>query len=615
MKFKKMSLQKKIYICCFTLNLILLFISTGIFYCYTTNSLNQNMEDTLISNTSMLKKDLDLLLETVDNTLKELQTSPSLISIAKNIPDTEENYFSTHIPMRSTFQNAFRSVLSSQNMNGSISYISNSYDHIGVSSSTGALNSIPKESLKAKKRLSSLMEQAFYVSYDPPHKDYWGHDQTVFSVIRSMRDMYNQYGLLILDLDISTLQSLLSDFENPEDYAISILDSDEKLVYSSLQEIDEQIFYQEYQEAASQQKKTFSPNALSLSCFEVSSLTGWTFILSTSTAGYLKSMKELFAISAILFLSLFIIMSGFLYLVTLRLTIPLKKLSSQLKHLKPGKNIKPEEISGSAASYGNDEVTLLTHAVQRFLTEIYEQNIRLTEERRRTLLAHYDAMEAQLNPHFLYNTLAVIGMAGLSNGNTTVSTMCSELANLLRYSLSYNGQSVLLEQEITNAASYLYIMKMRYEDDLVYDWELDSSLDKIPVPKLILQPLIENCFQHGFHHTEQEILPPWKIHIRSQKDETRWYLSISNNGAPFPRDRLQMLYQRIQQFQLPAYGDDTSAQLTQRQGFGLENTILRLHIYYQGEEYFQVNSEPETLTSITIGGPLKPQKPFERRPS
>ena len=83
MKFKKMSLQKKIYICCFTLNLILLFISTGIFYCYTTNSLNQNMEDTLISNTSMLKKDLDLLLETVDNTLKELQTSPSLISIAK----------------------------------------------------------------------------------------------------------------------------------------------------------------------------------------------------------------------------------------------------------------------------------------------------------------------------------------------------------------------------------------------------------------------------------------------------------------------------------------------------------------------------------------------------
>ena len=107
MKFKKMSLQKKIYICCFTLNLILLFISTGIFYCYTTNSLNQNMEDTLISNTSMLKKDLDLLLETVDNTLKELQTSPSLISIAKNIPDTEENYFSSHIPMRSTFQNAF----------------------------------------------------------------------------------------------------------------------------------------------------------------------------------------------------------------------------------------------------------------------------------------------------------------------------------------------------------------------------------------------------------------------------------------------------------------------------------------------------------------------------
>ena len=103
MKFKKMSLQKKIYICCFTLNLILLFISTGIFYCYTTNSLNQNMEDTLISNTSMLKKDLDLLLETVDNTLKELQTSPSLISIAKNIPYTHAFYF----PERFSFCTVF----------------------------------------------------------------------------------------------------------------------------------------------------------------------------------------------------------------------------------------------------------------------------------------------------------------------------------------------------------------------------------------------------------------------------------------------------------------------------------------------------------------------------
>lgn len=611
MKFKKFSFQKKIYICCFTLNLILLFICIGIFYFYTSSSLKQNTRDTLISNTSMLKRDLENLLEAADNTLKELQTNQELISIARKIPDSAENYFSSHTPDRSAFQNAFRSVLFSQGLNGSISYVSNYYDNVGVSASSGALKAIHKQSLKSQKRVTRLMEQTVYVSYASPHKDYWGDNHTVFSVIRSMRDTYNQYGLLILDFDVSDMENLLMDFEKPGDYTISILDAKKELVYSSSKQ-DSKAFYESWRSASDNGSDTFSHNNTSLSCFELSSVTGWTFILTTSTAGYLESMKKLFALSGFLFLSLFIVMSAFLYLVTLRLTIPLKKLSYQLKNLKPGENISPRDITGNDELTGNDEITLLTHAVQGFLSEIYEQNKRLTEARRRTLLAHYDAMEAQLNPHFLYNTLSVIGMAGLSTGNTTVSTMCSELASLLRYSLSYNGQSVLLEQEITNAASYLYIMKMRYEDDLVYEWDLDPALNTMQVPKLILQPLIENCFQHGFHQQDQEILPPWKIHIRSHRDVSRWYLTISNNGADFPQEKLENLYQRIHQFTLPEFEEDSSMELTQRQGFGLENTVLRLNIYYHGEEYFHVDQQENDMTSITIGGPLHPQKIFER---
>ena len=131
----------------------------------------------------------------------------------------------------------------------------------------------------------------------------------------------------------------------------------------------------------------------------------------------------------------------------------------------------------------DNEIIFLTNAIQGYLSEIYDQNQRLTEERHRTLIAHYDAMEAQLNPHFLYNTLSVIGMTGLASGNTDVSDMCTELSQLLRYSLSYTGQSVLLSQEIDNARHYLYIMKIRYEDDLKYEWQLDDSLNDITVPE------------------------------------------------------------------------------------------------------------------------------------
>ena len=218
-----------------------------------------------------------------------------------------------------------------------------------------------------------------------------------------------------------------------------------------------------------------------------------------------------------------------------------------------------------------------------------------------------------MNPHFLYNTLAVIGMAGLSNGNMTVSTMCSELANLLRYSLSYTRQAVLLEQEITNAKSYLYIMKMRYEEDLIYEWNLDESLNSISVPKLILQPLIENCFQHGFQQTEHEILPPWKIRITSFRDDTYWYLSITNNGAPFRKEKLIQLQERLQAFKEPEYDENEFEDLVKRQGFGLENTILRLNIYYQGKEFFDVATDDGTEeTTVTIGGPVMPQNTFDR---
>ena len=187
------------------------------------------------------------------------------------------------------------------------------------------------------------------------------------------------------------------------------------------------------------------------------------------------------------------------------LTQPLRQLTDKLIRLEPGENI--PALPGSV----DNEIIFLTNAIQGYLSEIYDQNQRLTEERHRTLIAHYDAMEAQLNPHFLYNTLSVIGMTGLASGNTDVSDMCTELSQLLRYSLSYTGQSVLLSQEIDNARHYLYIMKIRYEDDLKYEWQLDDSLNDITVPKLILQPLIENCFQHGFHQAGTEILSPMKV--------------------------------------------------------------------------------------------------------
>lgn len=604
MKFRKLSFQKKIYISCFALNLVLLLSCSIFFYYYTADSLRENTQDTIVGNASMLCKEMDMLLRIGDNTLKDLQTDSSLISISRNIRDSSENYFANHVSERYLFQNAFRSVLISQNLKGSISYISGFYDNVGVSASAGASRNISKVNLKKIKELESLMENTSFSSYIPPHEDYWGQGKTVFSVVRVMRDTYHRYGLLILDFDISYFADFLEDFENPDDFSIAILDEEQNFVYSSDSEQDQEHFYESCREALQSRSRTFSCDQMSISGLEVSGAAGWTFILSSSIAGYLVSKKSTLVIAAAMFFILFLITAAFLFLMSHGLTRPLKQLVSQLKNLEPGRNINMQAVSS------DNEITILANAIQAFLAEIYDQNQRLTEAHRRTLQAHYDAMEAQLNPHFLYNTLSVIGMTGLSGGNTAVSDMCSQLSSLLRYSLSYIGQSVRLEQEITNAGSYLYIMKMRYEEKLEYEWELDDSLSRISLPKLILQPLVENCFHHGFQQTEQEICPPWKIRIRSFQDDTCWYLSVINNGAPFKEENLERLRLRLEQFRFPEYEEDIGNTLQAHQGFGLENTILRLNIYYRGEQYFRAGTTRQGETAVTIGGPLHPKKPF-----
>lgn len=609
MKFHEFSFQKKLFISCILLNSLLLAGFSLFFYYYSANSLRENMRSTLSGSASMIQNNLDTLLNDADNTLKELQLNATLLDTARNIPDGENNYLPTHITARSAFQDRFRTTLMSSDLDISLNYVSKYYDHLGISSPNGT-SYAKKAALKNNPNLTSVMNNVNYFLYVPPHKDYWGNNRTVISVIRSMRDVYHQYGLLIADFDMDTLtRQLLSGFDTPEDYDITILDDADNLVYTSAAALNRRTFLASWRSASenSSDSGSFSYGNLSVSSYHISSQTGWTVILSENSSIFAASIKRLLAISTLLFLIMFVVMSTFLMILTRNLTQPLRQLTDKLTDLDPGENI--PAIPGSS----DNEIIFLTNAIQGYLSEIYDQNQRLTEERHRTLIAHYDAMEAQLNPHFLYNTLSVIGMTGLASGNMDVSNMCTELSQLLRYSLSYTGQSVILSQEIDNARHYLYIMKIRYEDDLEYEWQLDESLNSITVPKLILQPLIENCFQHGFHQAGVEILPPWKISIRSHCDDTRWYLSISNNGAPFPEEKLAALHQKLSGFTFTGNQDMDYENTFRHQGYGLENTILRFHIYYRGEEYFHVSrNDSDNLTTVTIGGPLKPEKLFSR---
>lgn len=602
MNARHITFQKKMYLSVLTLIFLLLITCVTLFYAYTANALMQNSQDSLSSSTTLLLSNLDNLLKNADNSLKELQTNDTLFSIAKKIPEISDNYFSVYSSKRNSFQSAFRSLVITQGYDASLSYISSGFDYVTIANSSVQLDDKDSFSIKSalsqKQELSALMDDIAYMTYLPPHDNYFSKGSSVFSVARSMRDTYRSYGILLMDFDVSLLTDLLFNFKNPEDYSIVILNEDQEFLYTSDPTINRISFLEKYKEALSKGSDIFSFDDTTESCSRTSSLTGWTFVLTSSLSGYLSSTDQLLWLCVFVFIFLFASIAIFLHLVSKRLARPLEQLSSQLQTMEPNRLMEFTPISGT------DEIGILANKIQTYLTEIYHKNKQLAESHQRTLKAHYDAMEAQLNPHFLYNTLSVIGMTGLNTGNVAVSDMCGELASLLRYSLSYARQSVRLEQEVTNAHHYLYIMKCRFESNLIYEWDWESALDKVSVPKLILQPLIENCFQHGFKSSDANLLPPWRIRISSRQEESCWYITVSNNGQPFSQEKLAQLYRHFDRVYTYDSSPKNVDEIWQHHGFGLENTILRLNIYYHGKAFFQVSATEEGWTSVTIGGPL-----------
>ena len=200
------------------------------------------------------------------------------------------------------------------------------------------------------------------------------------------------------------------------------------------------------------------------------------------------------------------------------------------------------------------------------------------------------ALQAQMNPHFLYNMLAVISSAGSEAGCDSVSTMCVELSDMLRYVAAYQKVTVPLKEEIIHTKNYLALMKSRYEDYFSYKIDVSDDLMNIPVPKLFIQPLAENCFIHAFKEKE----PPWNIDIKMIGTKDRWELIIKDNGSGISEERIAEIKDKIDKA------------LNERQvgnigGLGIVNTIVRLTMTHNKNLKYDIYNDNGMEIKIVVG--------------
>ena len=222
---------------------------------------------------------------------------------------------------------------------------------------------------------------------------------------------------------------------------------------------------------------------------------------------------------------------------------------------------------------GHDEVAILysnfknmLEMRERLTEEVYGAKVREKEAELRTL-------QAQINPHFLYNTLDSINWMAVKYGADDIEEMVTDLSQMLRYSLNNGVNQLKVSEELTQIRCYLNIQQKRFSNSFSTSYEIDPEVLDYQVIKLLLQPLVENALQHGFDESGQT----GKLMLRVKKKENNIEFSVLNNGNKMDLEKVK------QALQLPEDAKPTS--------YGLRNVNDRLVKYYGAESGLQFSIE------------------------
>ena len=276
---------------------------------------------------------------------------------------------------------------------------------------------------------------------------------------------------------------------------------------------------------------------------------------------------------------LILTMALVVYLISKRISAPLVTFSRQVR----------------SASLGNLPDNW---AVEESIEEIRELGMAFTAMMRRLTTAvvfekkaYMQALQAQMNPHFLYNTLSMLSSMGIEAGNDNIVYACERLSNLMRYTADAGSSS--LDREAGSIRDYLEIMKLRYEDCFSYEIITVGDLCAVDMPRLILQPLLENCFEHAF----KDVPPPWRVEVFAQGSPEGWEVRIADNGCGFDETRLAELEKNVALYSGDMRGSHGDMHVG---GLGLLNTIVRLKLL--GGISYAIERHTPTGSVITLKG-------------
>lgn len=425
---------------------------------------------------------------------------------------------------------------------------------------------------------------------NPNYRYYW-----VISLSRVTELTFNgvpRSGVLLVDMKYSTITQMLDEINatNSTGQYMYLTDSDGTIIYhpkqmqiSSGLTQENNLAVPDYEDGITEE--TFNGESRVV-ITDTIAYTGWRLISVIPASSFSLTLSQMryfvFLVITIMVLAV-ILVNRF---VAERISRPVTRLDEAIRET--GEH---EAISDEAFRNGSLEVTHLGQTLQEYQirnNQLMNDVVREQEEKRRSEL---DALQSQINPHFLYNTLdSIVWMIESGNSKEAIQ-MITQLANIFRISLSKGHTIIPLEDELRHAENYMRIQNVRFKNAFTARFDTDPALNRYSTVKLIIQPILENAIYYGVKNMDEDGM----IIVRDWVDEGVLYISVEDNGFGMPKEVVDHLLD-----------EDRSHVRSKGSGVGLYNVHQRIRLRYGPQYGLTIESEPDTGTVVIIKLPAIP---------
>lgn len=428
---------------------------------------------------------------------------------------------------------------------------------------------------------------------DPSYRYYW-----VVSLSRAVELTSNgtsTLGVLLVDMNYNSIEQILkkANVGNSSEY-VYLIDGKGEIIYHPRQKLIYTDLYQEnnieaagYEDGSTEEifqgeKRLVTVKTVSYTRWKIVSVVPMSsFDMGMTGTKYFVIMLVTVSMLAVILLN---------QLVSASIAMPLKKLNNSVKEWETG-NMNPSIYIGGSMEVEHLGCTLRSTVEQ--IRQLMQDIVVEQEEKRKSEL---DALQSQINPHFLYNTLDSIVWMIEGERYEDAVFMITQLASLFRISLSRGKTVISVEDELKHARNYMNIQKVRYKNIFEVRFDIDPEILQCCTVKLVVQPLLENAIYYGVECMDGD----GEIDVNGYRREDDIYIEVRDNGLGIPEDEVEQLLK------------ENNRVHKRGSGVGLLNVHNRIRLRF-GEEYgLEIESEPDEGTTVRIHLPYIVYTPEEQ---